>query len=107
MGSVTRRIRRNIIAKGMAVNAGIVPPVVVYRDPDGNEAKRVFLRSVPIIVYRSIMLRVKAMHTKSRKHRHHAEQVKSALKKKRVEKVRNEGSMLKRAFNRIFRRTGQ
>ena len=106
MGSVSRKFRRNILAREMATKAGIVPPVVVYRDPDGNEAKRVFLRRVPLVFYRSVMLKIKAKNKKARKFIHHDQQSKAALKEKRIQKPQNEGSMVRRFFRGLFRRKG-
>jgi len=103
MGSVTRRLKRNIMTKNMAVKAGIVPPVVVYRDPDGNEAKRVFLRQVPMIYYRRVMLRLKAKHRQLMKDAHNEQQVRASRKEKRTRKIRNEGSMVRRFFHSIFK----
>jgi hypothetical protein len=87
----------------MAIKAGVVPPVVVYRDPDGNEAKRVFLRQVPMIFYRKTMLRIRARHKQHSKSARHVEQVVDARKEKRTRKVRNEGSMVRRFFHRLFK----
>jgi hypothetical protein len=103
MGSMTRRLKRNILAKEMAVKAGVVPPVIVYRDPDGNEKKRVFLRQVPMIYYRRVMLRIKSKHRRHMKDAHDFEQKSAALREKRTRKPRNEGSMVRRFFKGLFK----
>ncbi len=102
MGSVIRRFKRNILAKEMAIKAGIVPPVVVYRDPDGNEARRVFLHQVPMIYYRCVMLRIKAKHKKHTSEVHNIQQKSAAIEEKRTRKVRNEGSMVRRFMRGLF-----
>jgi len=87
MGSVTRRFKRNILAHKMATRAGLA-------------------RYVPMIVYRAVMLRIKARHKKHSKDVHHEQQVVDSRKEKRTRKVRNEGSMVRRFFRGLLGKKG-
>ena len=104
MATVSRRIKRNMIAKRMAINAGVVPPPIEYRDGDGNVTHTHIPRTIPMILYRAIMLRIKAQHRDMRKVTHHQQQYIEARKEKRTRKPRNEGSMVRRFFRSLLGR---
>ena len=106
MGSVSRRIRRNIMAANLAHRIGVKPPPALARHPDGS-VSLLFSRYVPLIYYRGTMLRlVRRMRLQLRENREAFQGI-EALKEKRTRKVRNEGSMVRRAFTKLFRRTGR
>ncbi len=56
MGSVIRRIRRNIQARSLATRVGICEPIVRYKLPGGKI--KIFQPPNPnVITYRTVMLR--------------------------------------------------
>ena len=105
MGSVTRRFRRNIYARNMADKAGITMRPRRYLDSEGNLVRTFFLYVAPIH-YRGTMLRVLRSRRQRDRKLHDHRQKTEAIQEKRTRKVRSEGSMLKRAFNKIFRPRG-
>ena len=106
MGSLSRRIRRNIMAANLAHRVGVKPPPALARRPDGS-VTLLFSKYVSPTHYRTSMLRLARGMRKKLKDHNALVQANAALKEKRTRKVRNEGSMVRRAFAKVFGRTGR
>jgi hypothetical protein len=102
MGSMTRRLRRNITAANMAANSQIRMPPIRAQRPDGTT----FLlhsKFVPMCFYRAPMLRLLNFTRRVSNARHDQQQRQQALREKRVRKIEKEGNMIRRFFKRLGR----